>query len=458
MLTVYGGPAMPNPWDTLDLIQNNLLLLSNLQRNTKLGQPDAQGHFKIDRQRNDADSITQIEPLLKKFLKRAALVALCEEHPQTGLSDGFLGLFNKVTSTGLPTLRSTYQAQFLSAIRKTNQRSAVDRLLQFAQNEPRNLRSWLKQHAEDAFRQVRLKYKGGEKSSNKRYEDKPGGKYSGGMGPNKPLIARNQQVNAAALLISKNRSLRDEESRAELPSAEVKQNRDDTAAQLDAFSIPSQGVPFASLDANGRQLLKASIAGMSGVDKETFQYWYGEWSKWSNARNIQKNRSYVPHNPENAKAGNCMELAELVYLHLKRNHVPFVSQVGLSRMPGQLVDNVHEGDHAFAIVGLHLVGKGHGFKRGQDRATLTPNERRTMHDAWVIDPWINEFCTVADYRFRFQQKMADWSKKGKQISVNGAWIDPDPTTKDWYWRTVAELDWEIYEYHHYDNQVFNAEE
>ena len=446
---------MPNPWDSIDLIRINLMKLVCLRAGSKLGQPNGSGEFKVftsNAGRQDDDSIARLEPLLKKFLRRAALVTMCEENPQTGY---LWGLFNRVSTTGLPNLASSYERSFLKNITKSEQRRAVDRLLEFTQNEQRNMRSWLKKQAEDAFRHVRLKYKSGEKSSNKRYEDKPGGKYSGGIGQKRTLSERLRQVDEARTLLRKSRDKQAAESRAKFTPAEVRNKRDEAAAQLDAFSIRSRGVPFASLDGKGRALLSASIAGMTAGDQAKFDHWYGEWRLWRDAGEIQKNRAYVPHNPENAKAGNCMELA---YLYLKRNHVPFVSQVGLSTMPGQLVDNVHKGDHAFAIVGLHLAGKTHGFKYPQDIVTLTPKERLTMHDAWVIDPWINEFCTVADYKFRFQEKMADWSKKGKQIWVNGSWIDPDPHAKDWYWRTVAELDWVIYEYHHYDNEVFEAEE
>ena len=166
---------MPDPWNSIDLIKTNLMKLATLPAGAKIGQPNAKGEFKVSARssdRDDNDSITVVEALLAKFLKRAALVATCDENPQTGYCSG---LFNTACSAGLPNLRRSYQQRFLSNLSKSDQRGAVDRLLQFARSQESDSRSWLRTRAEEAFKFVRARYSEGLKSSNKRYEDKPGG-------------------------------------------------------------------------------------------------------------------------------------------------------------------------------------------------------------------------------------------------------------------------------------------
>jgi hypothetical protein len=117
----------------------------------------------------------------------------------------------------------------------------------------------------------------------------------------------------------------------------------------------------------------------------------------------------------------------------------------------------HSGDHSFAIVGLRLDGMPVGFSHAHvNPAVVTPKQRGEITKAWVVDPWINECCSVADYADVFRTKMMDWSRKGKQIKTNDQWIDPDPAITSWYAETVAQLDWEITDYNAFDTRVYES--
>jgi hypothetical protein len=176
---------MTMPWVSLDVFEKNLKALSTLPAGFKLGAPDDEGRFKVSAGRSgrhDCDSITEVAPLLQRFLQLAALVAECDS---TNIADPFAaGTYRMVQTTGLPNLLASYRKDgFFSS--KANQRRAVEDVIDLALRAPQRARYWLIGMREKAFRRVRDLYQGrnvfsGEetfKSANKRYVAIAGGKY-----------------------------------------------------------------------------------------------------------------------------------------------------------------------------------------------------------------------------------------------------------------------------------------
>lgn len=448
------------------------MTLAHLNVGEKLGSPDARGEFSVftnDKGRKSHDSITALEPQIKEFLKRAALLAVCDADFRADMLGGFL--FNRVCTSGLPNLLRSYDQKpksFASVFNsKDNQREAVNRLLEYANNSRQVQRSWLKAEVEHAFRHVRDNYQGrGEfagktrfKSWNKKYE--VGGKYAANgpeMAGTKKLTLdqRERMRDDAYRKLSEIRDRRHAEEKARVTRSQEVDKKINEAEQV----INSYRARFPNLS---NAQLKASVRTLGQKERDEFENAAKQLSLYKDVRQIhEQGDAYHWQDPEKAQAGNCHELAVLVLLHAKKKHLPFVGVVALSTRRGQLVDWKYQGDHVFAIVGLRLVDQPHGFESLQVPVRLTPRQRANMHDAWVIDPWINEYCPVAQYAERFKHKMKEWSRNGKRILVNNPdgegniWIDPDPETTSWYARTVAELDWEVRMYHGYDSRVFES--
>jgi hypothetical protein len=456
------------PWQTIPLIEQNLMTLATLGRGHKLARPDSAGLYRVstsDRGRVAQDGIESLAPDLRKFLRRACLVAGCNELPPTMKLQG---LVQAVASVGFVNLLATYKHDSFFN-RKTDQRQAVTALSNYLGKLPEENSKWIKNQADSAFYEVRRRYTraSGFKSSNKRYQVKPGGKYTALDVPavnsrkKMTLDARNAMVAEARSLIKEDRAVMQAEDIAHTWKIETINDtirRYEDQIRSVNLRVINVGKVYDELEPNEKQALRAALAAQGpGIHDK-----YGETAQYvrilHEARSIKQGVSdRLAHDHWEAKAGNCDELAELACLWLKKQHVPFVSKVSLSQVAGQRVDG-KKGDHVFAIVGLRLVGQHSFTERDKIRVVVKPYQRKYMREACVIDPWANIHCAVADYPAKFRLKMAEWSGKGKEISVGDGWIDPDPTTTGWYARTIEELDWEIKYYHGYDELVFDKEE
>jgi hypothetical protein len=364
-------------------------------------------------------------------------------------------------TTGLPNLLASYRKDgFFSS--KANQRRAVEDVIDLALRAPQRARYWLIEMRERAFRRVRDIYQGrndfsGEevfKSVNKRYVAIAGGKYpAAGPATNSvkamTLAQREAMRVRAGSEIGKDRHLTSLEFSAQtyakqFSTKEIRKQLARALAVIDQYKsrFPNQ---------SGAQLL-ASVQTLGQQDSAIFDRAVEARVRCQAALDIQgKGGGHDWHDPVEARAGNCGELAELVFLYLQLKHVPFVSVAHVST-----TEDIagHAGDHAFAIVGLRLCGMPDGFRHAYAKpAVLTPKQRGEITKAWVIDPWINEFCSVADYADVFRTKMTDWSRKGKQIKTKDGWIDPDPAITSWYAETVAQLNWKITDYHGFDTRA-----
>ena len=465
---------MPAPWDSLVLIELNLTKIATLRVGEKIGQPDpSTGHFKIstnDSGRTSADSITRMAPLLRRFLKRAILVASCDEFKKDPYGPGggvgvISGLLRAVVSIGLSNLRSTYSRDSMFN-RKTDQRRAVDELVAFIQREmPRMNTTWMKDKATAAFNVVRGKYKAGYKSDNKRYAVTPNGKYSTatalGVGSKDPKTFNERELRRrrANQAIGEQRLTRRAEGLAkdlgqgglnqEITSVETSLNQI-VAAMLGA------GTTYRSLGKQAVDGLRAAIKAIDADMAKVFIESCEDLVELDKARIIFQTNA-APADPWMARAGNCGELAELAHQRMERVHLPFICQARLSTRDDHFVDG-HQGDHVFTIFGLHLINHLSDFSHPNPPVLLEPKDRTHLRSAWIIDPWVNLCCRIDEYPSRFWAKMREWSGNGKQIRVGGAWINPDPLSNSWYARTIFELDWEIREYRTYDGRVFADEE
>jgi hypothetical protein len=467
---------MPNPWDTLQLIEDNLLQIATLKVGEKLGRPDGRGLFQkhtTDSGRRAADSITSLAEDLKRFLKRAVVVAICDEAIPTKEADlnrqnnpqgrpaslpprKVFGLLTAVLSIGLPNLKATYSR---GSMFKSKQRTAVDGLVTFIQQEMALRERWMETTATAAFHFVRTKYQAGYKSSNKRYVASPDGKYSAadavGAGSKHPktLENRNQQRSIASRTITKQRNKTNSEEVAKSFSLnQINQEITSLETALDQFVANHLGAgkTYRSLSKKDSDNLYATVKATDANAAKDFADTRKNLEIFEEGRRIlQTNAS--PVDPWNAKAGNCGELAKLARLRLEQDHLPFICEASLSG----LVDG-HRGDHVFTIFGLRLPK--HHSRFSDDNLFLKKEDRAHLRSAWIIDPWVNLCCRIDQYPSRFWAKMQSWSGNGKQISVGGSWIDPHPMSNSWYARSIFELDWKITEYRPYDPEVFKAEE
>jgi hypothetical protein len=442
---------MPNPWDSLDLIECNLMKIATLRVGEKIGAPDSAGVFRIftsDSGRSNADSITETAPILKRLFKRAILVSICDEVKPVGK---VRSLLQAVVSIGLPNLRATYKRKLFQS--KANQRNAVDDLVGVIQSEAPQIQQWLQKRASDSFDEVRCRYKLGYKSSNKRYEVMPAGKY---RADDKGFQDREAQRKKATKALGKYReALGDVRLAQDMGASKVDQALSEREAVLDRFVASELGVgkTYRGLDAKEFEDLYTKV-------KLKDQPLADEFLKFSRQHlelgRVRKAVNRAPPDPWKAEAGNCAELAYLALLDLKRCHAPFICRASLSTAPGQVVDG-RQGDHVFTIVGLRLTDRP-SFERPKTEVFITPRERVHLRSAWVVDPWVNLCCRISEYPSRFTERMQEWSAKGKRVGLGHDWIDPDPLKNSWYARTVAELDWKISEYLTYDPLVLEAEE
>ena len=470
---------MPTPWDSIDRIEANLSTIANLRRGQKLRQADpSTGLFGIsntDTGRRAADSITELRRPLRRFFRRAIVVATCDESPRMGMASVLL---EAVVSNGLPNLRSTYARDSMFN-RKTDQRNAVDELIGFIRGEVANADDWMGATATAAFTFVRNKYKQGYKSSNKGYEITRDGKYTAPGVPsvtskrnNLTFEQREQQRRKANAAIVKQRNTHRAESTAKTLSAAqiateiARLERDLDAAVLNKFGA---GVTFRNLNQTQFDELYAFAKAHSPQQAAALAEAVKKLAIYDEAAEILRTKA-TPADPWKARAGNCGELAELARLRLEQDHLPFICEVSLSGGAAglspersdigprdQRVDG-HRGDHAFTIFGLRLPRYRNGFTDDDPRVILTPKDRQFLRRAWVIDPWVNVCCRIDEYPSRFWAKMKDWSAAGKTIAVGGEWINPDPWINSWYARTISELDWAIREYRDYNGELFDREE
>lgn len=55
-------------------------------------------------------------------------------------------------------------------------------------------------------------------------------------------------------------------------------------------------------------------------------------------------------------------------------------------------------------------------------------ENDKMDQKWVVDPWSNVCCTLAEYKKTLTDKLEEWSGEGKRIAANTedgyCWVDP----------------------------------
>jgi hypothetical protein len=110
------------------------------------------------------------------------------------------------------------------------------------------------------------------------------------------------------------------------------------------------------------------------------------------------------------RAGNCLEMSS-VAAYLTSAMLPGQCQLLLF---GRLS---RPGDHLFLLLSVNG-----NIPSGLSISGLTVN---TMDDQyWVIDPWANIACRVAEYPARLLTKLTQWSGQQKQVAWQRAWRSP----------------------------------
>jgi hypothetical protein len=110
-----------------------------------------------------------------------------------------------------------------------------------------------------------------------------------------------------------------------------------------------------------------------------------------------------------AGSGNCDQMAGAAAAIVKEQG----GNAAVWQMPG----------HVFALVG--------GPRRGLTSTTYDFSES-IFRDAWVADPWAGITCKAIEYKQLLKDKMAEWSKDGKELLTvdwsrnppEDVWLDP----------------------------------
>jgi hypothetical protein len=110
-----------------------------------------------------------------------------------------------------------------------------------------------------------------------------------------------------------------------------------------------------------------------------------------------------------AGSGNCDQMAGAAAAIVKEQG----GNAAVWQMPG----------HIFALVG--------GPRRGFTSTTYDFSES-IFRDAWVADPWAGITCKAIEYKQLLKDKMAEWSKDGKELFTvdwsrnppESMWLDP----------------------------------
>lgn len=101
-------------------------------------------------------------------------------------------------------------------------------------------------------------------------------------------------------------------------------------------------------------------------------------------------------------AGNCGELADAAAQIIKKS--------GGRAQPFY----VHEGDHAFTVVGGPTSAS----------SSTVDFSHAKWKDAWIVDPWADISCKASEYTGLLKKKMAEWDAKGLEIYTSGGWRSP----------------------------------
>ena len=462
---------MVKPWDSYDLIAENLKVLGGLKANEKIGRPDNTGVYQVHRDnqwaRKGQDSITNLEVDLWTFLRHAIYAAHCGTWVNCPHGPMLRTQIEFFRDHGLKNLEATYTQEntrgwFHKFNKKTPQLQVVRGLKEFIllQSNHCGIRTWIRDTATRAFEDVRLRYKDTYKSANKKYVELDGGKFQPGGDPT-AFASRLAMHEKARTEVREQRAVRQrEDTILAFTVDEIKKKIADTKEKLNVYIRPAFNHKKWYDDLGGgtrEHTLRLVYDKLNPEEGKAFKKAYEELATWQK-RLVERKNFTQPLDPWKDKAGNCGELSKLVRMKLQEH--PFVCVCVLSTRLGQVVKDQagkdHQGDHQFTIFGLRL----HGFesftrnKPPSSRPMITKASRAQIKNAYVVDPWANVCCTVDEYPSRFRARMLGWSTKGKRIKTNEKWIDPGEAANEWYSRCIDELDWEVVAYQSWDVGVF----
>jgi hypothetical protein len=109
------------------------------------------------------------------------------------------------------------------------------------------------------------------------------------------------------------------------------------------------------------------------------------------------------------RSGNCLEMASVTsYLCTTMLPPPYGLFIGRLSPPG---------DHVFVMISANGA-----LPAGNTIGELATNQQSDLF--YVIDPWTNIACRVADYPHRLTTKFGSWSDQGKEVWGAGQWHDP----------------------------------
>jgi len=460
---------MVKPWDSYDLIAENLKVLGGLKANEKIGRADNTGVYQVHRDngaRKRQDSITNLEADLTTFLRRAIYAAHCGTLGNCPHGPMLRTQIEFFRDHGLKNLEATYTQEntrgWLHKLnKKTPQLHVIGRLKNFIlfQSNHRGIRTWIRETATQAFGDVRLRYKETYKSANKKYIELDGGKFQPGGDPT-AFAKRLAMHDKAMTELDKQRDVRDREKMIlAFTVDEIKKEIADTKEKLNVYIGPmfKQKTGYDDLAGGAREhTLRLVYDRLNPEDRKAFKKASAALATWQ--ERLIERQNFTPLDPWKDKAGNCGELSTLARMKLQAH--PFICVCVLSTRPGHVVKDQagkdHQGDHQFTIFGLRLHGVQSftRYKQPSPLPVITKASRAQIKAAYVVDPWANVCCPVDEYPSQFRARMLLWSNKGKQIRTGKEWIAPGEAANEWYARTVDELDWVVGEYQAWGDGVF----
>jgi hypothetical protein len=134
---------------------------------------------------------------------------------------------------------------------------------------------------------------------------------------------------------------------------------------------------------------------------------YREWVRTTALNFLQIGRDLWLHR---IRSANCLEMSSLAAYLASSLFPGHYQALFLGRLSPP-------GDHAFLLVSVDGT-----IPSGLSISGLAAN---TVDDRyWVIDPWTNTACRVADYPNRLITKFTQWSEQRKQVWFQGGWTTP----------------------------------
>ena len=152
------------------------------------------------------------------------------------------------------------------------------------------------------------------------------------------------------------------------------------------------------------------------------------WINWARA-NVMPGRTLRHYGlwlyRQGARAGgNCAEMS-CVALY---NFSVAQAEGAFPPFPVRYIELQTVGDHSFLVAGYlpPVVVDVPYNELSTVNVAMMCNAIPDMAESYAVDVWAGIFCPTWEYPFQLREKMRKWSRRGKEVRVGHAWVDPVP--------------------------------